>query len=435
LINPEAGLTRVEQEQVMRSRNPAQMNLRSQVLEEAAAAAQLEDEDLDQSSAAAASRAPPATSAGSRSNFTEQAEPPNYSLEIQHVFFIYGPYAQQVTPFFGDAWQLQCQSDYATGRNTVLNVRQQLASEGSSGINPNVHPQLRIGSVGGSSVNSSSEQPFLAVVLPFFTQMRSEARDTNFLNARRDEISELQNALRTFAPASGQDPSGVTIETYNQWRDRYIVLLNTRVRLPSAVESEAAAASASIQRPSDTGTSEAPRQRQRHSSPPRTIIPERAMNLAIQELQSRFNIRECGDDGECTFKVLHCIEFVLGANRRALHGCNSEDESSQTRSRISNWMRRNANTAIIHLSDGAAMTVQAAAVGDPAAVHSSLEDYCDWIAQPRACGGENEIASFAAMYAEITMIIIYAASLRVIIMQVQHQNKQTHRCALPEWCA
>lgn len=241
----------------------------------------------------------------------------------------------------------------------------------------------------------------------------------------------------------------MTIETYNQWRDRYIALLNTRVRLPSAVEIEEEAdraASTSVQRPTDAGTSGAsvpPRQRQRHSSPPRTIIPERPMNLALQELQSRFTIRECGEDGECTFKVLHCIEFVLGANRRALHGCNSEDESSQTRSRISNWMRRNANTAIIRLADGAALTVQAAAVGDPAAVHSRLEDYCDWIAQPRACGGETEIASFAAMYAEImiiiiminiiNIIIIYAASLRVIITQVQHQNKQTQRCALPEW--
>ena len=127
---------------------------------------------------------------------------------------------------------------------------------------------------------------------------------------------------------------------------------------------------------------------------------------ALVELRTRFVIRECGSDGQCCFKVLHCIEFALGASRRALHNCDAEDECIHTRTRIANWMRSNADTEVIRLQDSSALTVAAAAIGvDHGVIHADFQAYCDWIAQPGACGGEFELASFGAMYAGVCCLV------------------------------
>lgn len=392
----------------MRARDSTSINLRNQVANEADAAEQLERETDDATAAASSSRAPPATGTGSRSSFTEQPEPPNYSIEIEHVFKVYGPYAPQITPFFSELWQQHCQSEYATGRVNVAAIRQQeRSSQGQPFLNPNAHTQLRMGTISSASAcgttdANSSEQQFISMVLPFFDRMQQEAQDTNQLNARRDEINELSNALRIFAPGPNGVFEGVQIETYNAWRSRYIALMNTPMRLSAARErNETTTAVASIA-PSAPPESVSRPQRQRISSPARTVIPEHSMALALQQLQTRFRIRQCGGDGQCTFKVLHVIEFTLGVSRRQLYNCGVDDDHTHTRTRVANWMRTNAETAIIRLGadDDNTLAVKDAVAGEPGErIDQNFEAYCDWIAQSIACGGEAEIACFAAMYA------------------------------------
>jgi hypothetical protein len=65
-------------------------------------------------------------------------------------------------------------------------------------------------------------------------------------------------------------------------------------------------------------------------------------------------------------------------------------------------MRTNAETAIIRLGadDDNTLAVKDAVAGEPGErIDQNFEAYCDWIAQSIACGGEAEIACFAAMYA------------------------------------
>lgn len=429
----------------MRSRDSRSVNLRNQVLREAAAAEQLEAESRDSNDGgAAAIRAPcehpPATSTGSRSSFTEQPEPPNYSLEIEHVFKIYGPFAAVVTPFFSDLWEQHCQSEYASGRANVESVnRQQQATTGNNAINPNAHPQLRIGSVtinsNSNNASTGADQLFASVVQPFFERMQREAQDTNYLRARENEINELSNALRTFAPADGVADPLVSAETLTTWRRRYIDLMNQRPILPS-VRARDASSSASAPETAAANTAAShpsvPSRRQRLSSPPRRVAPENPMMAALQQLQSRYAIRECGGERACCFRVLNVIEFTLGASRRALHACGEGDDHTHTRARIAAWMRTHPETTIFHFGDdGGGLTVaQAAAqrdVDDPA-INNDIESYCNWISQAESCGGELEIASFAAMYGDS---VHFAILSRVTVDQVQHQNNKTQRSILP----
>lgn len=399
----------------MRSRDARSINLRNQVQAEADAAAELESEANTEQSATA-NRAPAATSTGSRSSFTEQPEPPNYSLEIEHVFKVYGPYADVLTPFFSDLWHQHCQAEYAAGRSNVQSVRQQQTTTGNNGLNPSAHPQLRIGTVtiNSNSNNSSTgaEQLFASVVQPFFERMQSEAQDTNFLRARENEINELSNALRIFAPAAN-GVSLVSAETLTGWRNRYIELMSQRPILPSARVRDTSS-SAPVADVADTADSHpsAPsgRRRQRLSSPPRTVAPSISMLTSFQQLQSRFAIRQCGGDGSCTFGVLNVIEFTLGQSRRQLHACNHDDDHSHTRARIVAWMRRNPEYTIFQDVDGVNglnLTVAQAAItaapqhaqgnANAAPIFEDLDSYCNWISQVGSCGGELEIASFAAM--------------------------------------
>lgn len=421
----------------MRARDSASVNLRREVADEASAAEQLESESNEAQPSAAPSRAPPATGIGSRSSFTEQPEPPNYSIEIEYVFKVYGPFAPQITPFFSELWQQQCQSEYATGRANVSSIRrQERSSRGHPFLNTNAHPTLRMGTIDGNSTSSSgvnnSEQQFITMVMPFFDRMTREAQETNQINARRDEMNELSNALRIFAP--GPDGNhGVDIITYNGWRTRYVTLMNTPVvRLPAARERNDVATDAVGPRdtaPSAPPNSDGPRQqRQRVASPPRTVIPQHTMAMCLQELQTRFTIRQCGGDNQCCFLVLHVIEFTLGANRRQLYNCNDNDNHSHTRTRIVNWMRRNEDTAIIRLGDGySTITVAETVAGERFANCENFESYCNWMAQPAASGGEAEIACFAAMYAAdclhaklscVTNICRY--NIRITRHSVQH---------------
>ncbi len=405
---------------------------------EASAAEQLERESNEAQPSAEPSRAPAATGLGSRSSFTEQPEPPNYSIEIEYVFKVYGPYAPQITPFFSELWQQRCQSEYATGRANVSSLRQQeRSSRGQPFLNTNAHPILRLGTIDGNSNSASgvgnSEQQFITMVMPFFDRMTREAQETNQINARRDEMNELSSALRIFA--AGPDGNhGVEIETYNSWRSRYVTLLNTPlVRLPAARERDEVATAAVGPSPGATtappNSASGPRQqRQRNASPPRTVVPQHTMAMCLQELQTRFTIRECGDEGQCAFKVLHVIEFLLGASRRHLQNCDANDDHSHTRTRIVNWMRRNEHTDIIRLSESLTLTVAETVAGERFANCDNFEQYCTWMAQPAACGGEAEIACFAAMYAADCS---YATLSCVTNMQVQYQNNPTQRGALP----
>jgi hypothetical protein len=416
----------------MRARDGPSVNLRNQVISEAEAADQLENES--ESNVPAADRAPPSTSVGSRSSFTEQPEPPNYSIEIEHVFKVYGPYAEIVTPFFSELWQQHAQSDYAASRLNVQHVRHQArSSDGvtvpASFINPSAHPQLRMGQVGAVPAN---DQQFITMVMPFFDTVQREAQDTNYLNARRDEFNEITNALRIFAPDGAASPL-VSAETLGAWHTRLLALVNTppQLALPSVRAREIAATQATTSSSvTDTlPSSDPPAQRRRTASPNRTVFPENSMTMVLQGLQSQFEIVECGGGGHCTFHVLNVIEFTLGANRRALHNCGDDDDHSHTRARITNWMRGNAMTDIIRLHDGSSLTVATSVLNGDGTDIDAFHSYCNDMASSAACGGETEIASFAAMYAIVAAGIIFILSHTIV--QVQHHHFQTHRCALP----
>jgi hypothetical protein len=156
------------------------------------------------------------------------------------------------------------------------------------------------------------------------------------------------------------------------------------------------------------------------------------MQQAVESLRARFHVRECGSDGQCCFSVLHCIEFLLGANRRALQSCQDADEHTQTRARIAAWIARNEHTAFIKLPDNALQTVGEAIERDrPSTEMDAFQRYYGWIAA-EGCGGEIEIASFAAMcerVASLMISVLFCAYLHNT--KVQYQNNEAQPRALP----
>jgi hypothetical protein len=155
------------------------------------------------------------------------------------------------------------------------------------------------------------------------------------------------------------------------------------------------------------------------------------MHEAIQRLQVRFDVRECGSEGQCCFCVLHVIEFLLGANRRALQNCEEQDGHTHTRARIAAWINRNENTEFIRLPGGAHQTVGQAIELDRPRQMDAFQTYCSWIASD-GCGGEIEIASFAAMcecVASLMFSFMFCAYLHNT--KVQYQNNKAQRRALP----
>lgn len=136
------------------------------------------------------------------------------------------------------------------------------------------------------------------------------------------------------------------------------------------------------------------------------------MNEAIERLKARFDVRECGGNGQCCFLVLHCIEFLLGMSRRALQHCQEADEHTHTRARIAAWIQRNEHTAFIRLPRDAHQTVDVLqTVGEAIQLdrpqsQEAFSNYCAWIASDDSCGGEIEIASFAAMCERVASLMI-----------------------------
>lgn len=130
------------------------------------------------------------------------------------------------------------------------------------------------------------------------------------------------------------------------------------------------------------------------------------MNEALESLQARFDVRECGSNGQCCFRVLHCIEFMLGASRRALQSCQEADEHTHTRARIAAWIHGHEHTAFIRLPGNATQTVGEAIELDRPQSLDAFANYCAWIASDESCGGEIEIASFAAMCERVTSLMI-----------------------------
>lgn len=195
------GLTRVQQEQAMRSRDSRQQLLVRQINREADANEELERNDPP----AVETRAPSATT-GSRSSFTEQPEPPNYSMEIEHVFRIWGPYATEVSPFFSEMWVTHCQSQYSAGRANVQNVQSQQQRSAVPGapmaLNPLAHRHLREGTAANSRASDANSQESTESEL---SRMRREAQDTNYLRARRDQIDQLQIAIRNCCDMPGDN--------------------------------------------------------------------------------------------------------------------------------------------------------------------------------------------------------------------------------------
>jgi hypothetical protein len=231
------GLTRVQQEQAMRSRDSRQQLLVRQINSEADA-----NEELERSEPSTIeNRAPAATNAGSRSSFTEQPEPPNYSMEIEHVFRVYGPYAREVSPFFSELWVTHCQAQYSAGRTNAQNVQSQQQRGTVPGaplpLNPLTHPQLRGGTgAANSRASDTNSQESIELVL---SGMRREAENTNYLRARRDRIEQLQIAIQNCRELPGDNTAEL-----NRLRTLSNQLCLADFNLPSAAAcvSESAAA-------------------------------------------------------------------------------------------------------------------------------------------------------------------------------------------------
>jgi hypothetical protein len=380
------GLTMI-QERTCRSSSRADLRaLFSEVMAETSAAEQIERDEAAAAAAAAApgpTRAPPATGRGSRSSFTEQLQPSNYSLPLEHVFKVFGPYSPVVTPLFHDSWVLVCQSTYAVGRNTVAAITN-AREAGRAALNPGVHPALRATPASASEGHGSTLQG-----------IQLEAIRQNTILARREERLQLESLIANYALIPDHDPAVLI-----GYRRQHVAFCSTPViTIPaSATAAAPAPLSSDPQLPeSVTSTSDtrlAPA-RPRRSSPPRVVQPAVSLASQLAALGERFEFVECGGQGACTFKVLRVIEWGLGETRRALYGVAAEDSDTHTRSRIVDWMEQNEHTAIFSLASGNQTVGQAIAMECP---DSTFAAYLQLMRQPHTCGGDVEIASFATMY-------------------------------------
>lgn len=383
------GLTKIQEAFCRRSNVLAYRELLDEVRQESNAAEALEHTEAQAEPQTEGTRAPPATSRGSRSSFTEQPQPALYSLTIEHVFKVYGPYALEVSPYFQQLWQTHAQSAYAVGRNTIATVITQRAQGGGTQLHPALHPSLR-DAVPGSTVRGVSE------TVQALEGIRHEGRVQNLILARREERMELESA---YIVASTMP--GISSQELQGYRDRLLAFTRERPAVLPTLSAESSQPPQPAQPVTSVPTSTAdvrnvrPR---RTASPPRAIPPATSLHAQLQQLAERFDIVECGGDGACTFKVLRVIEWALGDNRRALYSVRAEDDDTHTRDRVVTWMEANGDTLIFQLATafGGDQTVTQARVSDKP--HMDGEQYFAWMRDPQTSGGDIEIAAFAAMY-------------------------------------
>jgi hypothetical protein len=378
------GLTKIQEAFCRRSNNVTYRDLLAEVQQESNAAEALEQqanaEEAQTDNQSGATRAPPATSRGSRSSFTEQPQPAGYSLTIEHVFKTYGPYAPAVSPFFQLLWQSHAQSAYAVGRNTIANVITQRA-QGGGQLNPALHPAIRqVVPALGSTVSETVQA---------LERIRQEGRVQNLILARREERMELESALIVASTMPGISPADL-----QGYRDRLLAFTRERPPVFPTLSAESEPPQAA-QPAVTTSTADGRNIRARRTaSPSRTIPPATSLHAQLQQLAERFDIVQCGGDGACTFKVLHVIEWSLGDNRRQLHSVCQDDDDIHTRNRVVTWMEANGDAVIFQLGGG--QTVTQARVSDKPDMDS--EQYFAWMRDPHTSGGDIEIAAFAAMY-------------------------------------
>jgi hypothetical protein len=380
------GLTKIQEAHCRRSTNAAYQQLLEEVVQESNASEALGNsaEQADSQSDATATRAPPATSRGSRSSFTEQPQPAGYSLTIEYVFKVYGPYAQPApSPFFQQLWATQAQSTYAVGRSTIATVITQRAQGVGSSLNPALHSSLR-----NDAPALVSTRPETAQALE---QIRQEARLQNLILARREQRMELESALIVASTMPG-----IPLADLQGYRDRLLDFCRTPAVLPflSADSSQPPAEPAAT-----TATDVSEQQRnvrpRRTASPPRVIAPATSLQAQLQQLAESFEIVECGGDGACTFKVLRVIEWSLGDNRRALHNALEHDDHTHTRNRVVNWMEGHGDTNIFSIGGGFQTVTEARVFDQPG---MDMDQYFSWMRDVTTSGGDIEIAAFAAMY-------------------------------------
>jgi len=135
--------------------------------------------------------------------------------------------------------------------------------------------------------------------------------------------------------------------------------------------------------------------RRRTTSPVRPTAPETSLSAQLLQLADQFEIRECGGNGACTFKVLRVIEWSLGDSRRGLYNVLENDDDTHTRNRVVTWMEANGDTPIWRIGDGFTSVTQARVFDQP---DMDEQQYFAWMRDPRTSGGDIEIAAFAAMY-------------------------------------
>jgi hypothetical protein len=379
------GLTKIQEALCRRSTNAAYQQLLEEVVQESNASEVLGNsaEQADSQSDATATRAPPATSRGSRSSFTEQPQPALYSLTIEYVFKVYGPYAQPVpSPFFQQLWATQAQSTYAIGRSTIATVITQRAQGAGSSLNPALHPSLR-----NAAPALVSTRPETAQALE---QIRQEARFQNLILARREQRMELESALIVASTMPG-----IPLADLQGYRDRLLAFCRTPAVLPTlSADSSQPPAEPAATTPTDVAEQRNVRPR-RTESPPRVIAPATSLQEQLQQLAESFDIVECGGHGACTFKVLRVIEWSLGNNRRALYSALENDDHTHTRNRVVTWMEGHGDTDIFSIGGGFQTVTEARASDKP---EMDREQYFSWMRDPTTSGGDIEIAAFAAMY-------------------------------------
>lgn len=381
------GLTKIQEVHCRRSNLEQYRAIFAEVMDEANASESLENNAAEAVIANGSTRAPPATSRGSRSSFTEQPQPALYSITIQYVFKVYGPYATDVCAFFQQLWSSQAQSTYAVGRTTVAEIVAQ-RTQGGAVLSPALHPSLRNG-LGQPALGSTMHETVQAL-----EGIRQEGRLQNLILARREERLELESALIVASSMPGMSPADL-----QGYRDRLLLFCRTPAVLPTlSAESNQAADAAQIAVPSvPTSTADARNVRpRRNGSPPRAIPPAISLHTQLQQLAERFEILQCGGDGACTFKVLHCFEWSLGQNRRALYNVQESDDHTHTRNRVVAWMETNGDTPIFSHGGGFTSVTEARAFDRP---EMDMEQYFVWMRDPCTSGGDIEIAAFAAMYA------------------------------------
>jgi len=382
------GLTKIQQAACLRSTIPVYQMLADQVRQDTNAAEAIDiDENAESQNRPPAERAPPATSArGSRSSFTEQAQPALYSITIEYVFKTYGPYALQVSAMFVEAWAAVAQSTYAVGRTTIAEIVR-ARSQGGSVVSPALHASLR----NAVPAHVASAAP----VVQALENIRQEGRMQNFILSRREERQELECALAVALNTPNMNAVDVQVH-----RDRLLRFLSTPAVPPVPIASAVTAVASNSSQPSDatdpTAAASARSVRQRRASPPRVVTPAISLSAQLEQLAQIFDIIQCGGDGACTFKVLRVIEWGLGHNRRALHNAVIEDEDdTHTRNRVVRWMEANRNEGIFSFGGRLQSVIDAAAADQPAL---TFEQYLGWMRDVETSGGDIEIATFASMY-------------------------------------